>query len=179
LAPSDCFRACSRGRDHSEGTDRYADFGIDASYQYTGTGEDIFTVNARYVHESQTLDATQRLGGTLKRDLDLDEFNFNASYYYENTLGFTAGAFTTSGSSDPLFYADNRTFSPDSTGFIFQADVTPFGGDNAPLGGRLNLRIGLHYLVFTEFNGAGTNYDGLGHNASDNNTWRLFLWTAF
>ena len=168
------------GRDHSTGkTDNISDVGVDASYQYTGTGENIFTVNARYVHESQTLNATQALGGALNRDLNLDELNLNASYYYENTVGFSAGAFSITGDRDPLLFADNRTFSPDSSGFIFQADVTPFGGDDAPLGKRLNLRVGLQYVVFTRFNGASTNFDGPGHNASDNNSLRLFLWTAF
>jgi hypothetical protein len=168
------------GRDHSTGqTDHFSDIGLDASYQYTGTGENIVTVNGRYIHESQTLDATQALGAALNRDLNLNELNLNASYYYENTVGFTAGAFSITGDSDPLLFADSRTFSPNSSGFIFQADVTPFGGDDAPLGKRLNLRVGLQYVVFTKFNGASTNFDGLGHNASDNNTLRLFLWTAF
>lgn len=167
-------------RDHNTGrTDDYADFGVDASYQYMGDSENIFTVNGRYVHESQTLNATQLLGGALNRDLNLNEFNVNASYYYQNTFGLTAGAFSITGDNDPLFYADNRTFQPDSSGLIFQADVTPFGGDNPPLGPRVNLRIGLQYVLFTKFNGASTNFDGLGHNASDNNTLRLFLWTAF
>jgi hypothetical protein len=167
-------------RDHSIGrTDHLSDLGLDASYQYTGDGENIFTVNARYVHEWQTLDATQALGGALNRDLNLDELNVNGSYYYENTVGFSAGAFSITGDRDPLFFADNRTFSPDSSGFIFQTDVTPFGGDNPPLGARINLRVGLQYVVFTKFNGAGSNFDGLGHNASDNNTLRLFVWTAF
>jgi len=119
------------------------------------------------------------LGGALNRDLNLDELNVNGSYYYENTVGFSAGAFSITGDRDPLFFADNRTFSPDSSGFIFQTDVTPFGGDNPPLGARINLRVGLQYVVFTKFNGAGSNFDGLGHNASDNNTLRLFVWTAF
>jgi hypothetical protein len=30
-----------------------------------------------------------------------------------------------------------------------------------------------------QFNGATSNYDGLGHNASDNNTLRAFTWLAF
>jgi hypothetical protein len=168
------------GRDHSTGrTDRVSDLGLDASYQYTGSGVNIFTVNGRYIHESQDLAATQALGGALNRDLTLNELNLNASYYYENAVGFTAGAFRITGDRDPLLFGDNRTFSPDSSGFIFQADVTPFGGDDPPLGKRINLRVGVQYVVFTEFNGASSNFDGLGHNASDNNTLRLFVWAAF
>lgn len=168
------------GRDHSTGkTDTYADTGLDASYQYTGSGENIVTINGRYTRESQSLSATQALGGALQRDLDLEELDLNASYYFENTVGFTAGAFDTWGKRDPLLYADSRTFSPNSSGFIFPADVTPFGGEDPPLGTRINLRVGVQYVVFTKFNGASTNFDGQGHNASDNNTLRLFLWTAF
>jgi len=168
------------GRDKSTGTtDQFTDLGLDASYQFTGTGEHIFTLNSRYVHEIQTLDATQALGGALNRDVNLDEININASYYYRNTYGFTVGTFGVWGDRDPLLYVDNRTFSPDSQGFIFQADVTPFGGEDAPFGKRLNLRVGLQFVVFTKFNGASSNFDGLGHNASDNNTLRLFVWTAF
>lgn len=168
------------GRDHSTGnTDHVSDVGLDASYQYTGTGEHIVTANARYTHESQSLDATQALGGALNRDLNLNEFNLNASYYYKNTIGLSAGAFSITGDSDPLLFADSRTFSPDSSGFMFQADVTPFGGDDPLLGTRVNVRVGVQYVLFTKFNGASTNFDGLGHNASDNNTLRLFLWSAF
>jgi hypothetical protein len=168
------------GRDRSTGnTDHFSDVGLDASYQYTGDGENIFTANARYIHESQNLDATQALGGAFNRKLGLDEFNLNASYYYENTVGLSAGAFSVTGDSDSLLFADSRTFSPDSSGFILQADVTPFGGENPPLGTRINLRVGLQYVVFTKFNGASRNFDGAGHNASDNNTLRLFVWTAF
>jgi len=168
------------GRDKSTGrTDDFTDYGLDASYQYTGTGEHIVTVNGRFVHETQSLGASQALGGTLNRNLGLDELNLNASYYYENTIGVSAGTFNIWGKRDPLFYADNRTFSPDSSGFIFQVDATPFGGPDPLLGIRVNLRVGLQYVVYSKFDGVGTNYDGLGHNASDNNTLRLFIWTAF
>jgi hypothetical protein len=174
------FAGLFPGRDRSTGrTDHFSDVGLDASYQYTGTGENIFTLNARYIHESQNLAATEALGGALNRDLNLEELNLNASYYYENTVGFTAGAFDIFGKRDPLLYADNRTLKPDSSGFTFQADVTPFGGENPTFGPHVNVRVGLQYVVFTKFNGASTNFDGAGHSASDNNTLRLFLWTAF
>ena len=42
-----------------------------------------------------------------------------------------------------------------------------------------NIRVGLQYNYFTRFNGARTNYDGNGRNASDNNTTFLYLWAAF
>ena len=46
------------------------------------------------------------------------------------------------------------------------------------LGGRFNLRAGVQYTLYTKFDGASSNYDGTGRNASDNNTVRVFVWTA-
>lgn len=167
------------GGDKSTGaTDNYTDAGLDASYQFMGDSSNIYTINARYTHEHQDLNATFLLGGAANRSNQLNDFRIDGSYYWQNTIGGTVAAFSTTGSSDSLLYADSRTFSPDSSGFIFQADYTPFGGPDAPLNGRFNLRVGLQYTVFTKFNGASSNYDGLGHNASDNNTLRLFLWMA-
>ena len=77
-----------------------------------------------------------------------------------------------------MLYAANRITRPDSSGFVFQADYTPFGGQDAPLGGHLNLRLGVQYFLYTRFDGAGTNYDGAGHDASGNDTLRLFAWFA-
>ena len=33
-----------------------------------------------------------------------------------------------------------------------------------------NVDLGVQYTGYTSFNGAGTNYDGVGRNASDNNS---------
>lgn len=167
------------GADKSAGTtDNYRDIGVDASYQFMGDGSDIYTINSRYTHETQDLNASFLMGGAANRHDSLNDFRIDASYYWNNMLGGTVAAFDTTGSKDVLLYGDDRTFTPDSSGFIFQADYTPFGGPDAPLNGRFNARIGLQYTAYTRFNGASSNYDGLGRNASDNNTLRLFLWVA-
>ena len=36
-----------------------------------------------------------------------------------------------------------------------------------------NLQLGVQYTGYTRFNGAMTNYDGAGRNASGNNTFYL------
>ncbi|HEX2592293.1 MAG TPA: hypothetical protein VHL34_12395 [Rhizomicrobium sp.] len=174
------FASLNPGRDTTTGLgDRYNDIGVDVSYQYTGDGTNIVTANARYVNESQSLKASQALGDSFAANLRLNEISANASYYYKNTYGFSVGAFNTWGSADPLLYGANSTFKPDSSGFNFQLDVTPFGGDEPLLGTRANVRAGIQYTAYTKFDGAASNYDGLGHNASDNNTLRIFVWTAF
>jgi hypothetical protein len=168
------------GGDQSTGTDdAYSDLGLDAAYQYMGTGDNIYELNARYTHEHQTLGASYLLGAAANRTNTLEDFRATASYYWHNEIGGTVNYFNTSGSADALLYADSRTFSPDSNGFTLQADWTPFGTTPSALGPRVNLRLGIQYTIYTKFMGATTNYDGLGGNASDNDTLRVFTWLAF
>jgi hypothetical protein len=159
-------------------TDSYIDVGLDGSYQFMGNGDDIYTLNMRYTHEQQNLDATYLLGGAAKRSNALQDFRFDASYYWRNTIGGSVQVFDTWGSRDPLLYAANTTFRPDSQGVTLQLDGTVFGHDMSMLAGRFNLRLGLQYTFYTRFDGASRNYDGLGHDASDNDTLRIFVWTA-
>jgi len=168
------------GGDMTTGTtDHIADVGVDGSYQYMGDGNNIYQVDARYTHETQHAAASFALGGIVSNlSNSLDDFRIDASYYWHNMVGGSFGFFNTTGSADPTLYSGNTTFKPDSTGFIFQVDGTLFGQDMETLYGRFNLRVGLQYFVYTKFDGAGTNYDGTGRNASDNNTLRIFLWTA-
>jgi hypothetical protein len=159
-------------------SDSYSDIGLDASYQFMGDETNVFTINTRYTHEEQDLNATQLLGGALRKSDTLDDFRIDGSYYWHDWVGATVQLFDTVGSRDGLLYADNRTFSPDSNGMRFQIDATPWGNDVSPLGPRFNMRVGLQYTLYTKFDGASRNYDGLGHNASDNNTLRIFTWFA-
>ena len=43
----------------------------------------------------------------------------------------------------------------------------------------LNVKLQAQYTLYNKFNGAGTNYDGAGRSASDNNALYLLLWFAF
>jgi hypothetical protein len=159
-------------------SDHYTDVGIDASYQFMGSGKNIFQVNAIYTHEHQKLDASALLGASLPSN-SLNDLRADISYYWRNMLGGTVGYFDTWGSADPILYGDSATSKPDSRGFLFQLDATPFGNEASSLGPRFNVRVGVQYRIFTKFDGASSDYDGLGHNASDNNTLRVFTWFAF
>lgn len=168
------------GRDHSAGTtDRYHDWGVDASYQLTKSGGDMWTLNGRYTYEQQRLRASTFLGLAANRDNTLNDLRADLSYYAHNGFGASVGVFDTWGSSDALLYADSRTNSPDSSGVMLQADFTPYGGGHSPFGPRFNARLGLQYVYYTEFDGARHNYDGAGRDASDNNTLRIFAWVAY
>ena len=167
------------GGDMSAGTtDRYHDLGIDGSYQYIGDSTGIYTVNARYTNEHRNLAASQILLGAANLQGSLNDARLDASYYWHNMIGGTVGVFDTWGSGDSLLYADNSTFKPNSSGLTFQIDGTIFGQDMEHVIGRLNIRAGLQYTLYTKFDGASSNYDGLGRNASDNNTLRIFTWVA-
>jgi hypothetical protein len=170
------------GLDYSTGmTDRYTDAGIDGSYVATLASTDVVSVNARYVHEDQALRASCALAGAGSDCVGntLNDVRIDGSYYWRDKIGLTLGAFDTAGSANPTIYAGNRTFKPDSSGVTVQLDGTLFGASNSPIGRRFNTRVGVQYTAYTEFNGASRNYDGLGTNASDNNTLRVFIWAAY
>jgi hypothetical protein len=177
------------GRDRSSGrSDRYNDVGLDTSW-VKPVGSGTLTFNGRFTHEKQSLDATCLLGmedGSIDQgplaacsNNSLNELRADASYYWHNAVGVTVGPFSITGSSNPSIYGDSRTFKPNSSGVLFQIDGTPWGKGNSPLGPRFNMRVGAQYTLYRTFNGARTNFDGTGRNASDNNTLRLFTWIAF
>jgi hypothetical protein len=172
------------GRDHTTGlADRYTDVGVDGSYYVKLANDDTLTFNGRYMHERQDLQATCALNGTpggACSDNSLDDLRLDGSYYWRNAIGVTLAYFDTTGSPNPILYAGNRTLTPDSSGVTVQVDGTLFGRNGkSPLGPRFNTRIGAQYTAYTRFNGASSNFDGLGHNAGDNNTFRLFIWAAY
>ena len=55
---------------------------------------------------------------------------------------------------------------------MLQVDYTPWGEDDSPFGNRVNVRVGVQYTMYGKF-------DGDSHDASDNDTVRMFLWSAF
>ncbi len=167
-------------RDHSaHATDRYTDVGLDGSYQLTRTNGDIFSVNARYLDERRSLAASEALGLAENLHGRLKDTRIDASYYWRNKFGATVQAFNTSGTSDAILYADTRIDRPKSSGLNLQLDGTLFGGADAPMRQRFNVRAGVQYTMYSKFDGASHNYDGAGRNASDNNTLRVFTWLAF
>jgi hypothetical protein len=170
------------GRDTTTGlVDHYSDLGFDASWQRKLERGDVISVNGRYTHEQQRLEASCALAGAAGDDCarnSMNEAALDASYYWKNLVGVTLGLMDVTGSANPVIYADNRTFRPDSTGLLFQIDGTPFGGAPQPAR-RINLRVGLQYTHYGRFDGARHDFDAMGRNAGDNDTLRVFSWFAF
>jgi hypothetical protein len=158
---------------------RYRDIGLDASYMYLGNGLHNFTAYASYIREDQTHTFDLANAGADNLNDRLYEFRFNASYYYAQTYGVTVGRFSTHGTRDATLYSGfSANGSPDTAGTVLQVDWTPWGKEKSWARPFANVRFGLQYTIYDKFDGASSNYDGNGRNASDNNTLFLFLWAA-
>jgi len=158
-----------------EGTqDRYSDVAVDAQFDKTMQSGASFVAHGTMIHESRQLDATAADGGAASAAGNLRTIRMDASYYNAARVGFTGGFFSTTGSADAdLYPADalegSATGSPNSSGYVLQLSFMPW----------LNTRLGLQYVGYTKFNGASTNYDGAGRDASDNNALYLMTWLVF
>ncbi len=147
--------------------DKYRDLGVDASYQFLGDRTNIYTLNGSYTHETRNIVSSDPSAkGHLNR-LDL-----NASYHYKNTYGLTAGLFDVRGNTNTDLWTDGFNGSPNSNGYLLQADWTPLGKEDSWMAPWANLRLGLQYTYYNKF-------DGTSDGAHDNNTLSLFAWTAF
>ena len=169
----------------SGATDKYRDIGVDASYQFLGTRRHVFTLNSSLIHEKKTLDASLAAGDVGRSDNTTNALNLNGSYYFDNTYGVTLGYFNNFGSKeDTTAFTSNpldgsRTGLTDTSGYILQADWSPFGKENSWGAPLANVRLGAQYTMYSRYNGSSTNYDGNGRDASDNDTLMLMIWTAF
>jgi len=160
---------------------QFVDFGVDATYQRT-FGKDILAVSANAMHEYQSLNASFEAGKSSNPSDTLNQFRVAASYYWNNTYGFTLAYNLVYGSQDALLYPANPLSGsanglPNSQSIIAQVDWTPWGKSTTDPGYPwANIRVGLQYVYYIEVNGGTTNYDGHGRNATDNNTFLAFLW---
>lgn len=131
----------------------YRDLGLDAQYQYLA---DPHTVTAQLVY------MTNR--GTLPTQTGEDSTHTlrgKLSYVYQNTYGTSLSAFRLNGT---VGGAD-----PGTRGYTLELFWTPIE----------SLRLGLQHTAYSRFDGASSNYDGLGRNARDNNSNFLYAWLAY
>ncbi len=154
-------------------TDKYTDIGFDAQYEKT-FNSGVFIAHTSYITEKQNLDATYAMGGSQNPSLNLNSFKIDASYNLPVGVAFTLGYFLTNGDKDAIVYTADpvdgyRTNSPNSSGLIAQVTYLPW----------LNTQFSVQYVAYNKFNGASSNYDGSGRNASDNNTLYVLGWVLF
>ncbi len=166
------------------GSNRYVDYSIDASWQFLGSGKHAFSVNANLLNEQQYLNASYSAGAASKDYHQLTQFRIVGAYNYMQTYGASLGYQQTWGTKDALLYAPGQDSgsangSPNSQAVIAQVDWTPFGKPDSWGAPFANVRVGLQYIYYPQFNGGNANYDGFGRSASGNNTLYAFAWFAF
>lgn len=155
---------------------KFRDTAFDFQYQWIGD-QHLFTVTGTRIHEAMTLDASFANGGAANPTNDLTTTRVTGTYYYKRRIGGSLGVFSTTGSSDAGLYPasdtepviTSATNTPDTTGSIAELHYMPW----------LNTKFTAQFTQYSKFNGAGSNYDGLGRNASDNNSLYLLAWFAF
>jgi hypothetical protein len=155
-------------------TDAFTDYGFDSQYQYLADTHK-YTLRASYIHENRSWDASFPLGGVENPKSNLKSLNINASYGYKNAWAAHTGYFLTNGSSDSVLYAvtdpsgNQVTASPKTSGYTLQLDrqITQ------------NIQVMAQYRGYLAYNGLRHNIDGIGRNASDNNTLWLSVFFAF
>lgn len=153
-------------------TDNYTDVGFDTQYQYQGDNFWL-TLRGSYIHEFQNLNASFANGLAFNPNNTLNEARAYASLAYgnNNRVVLTGQYFSSWGSPDALIYSGNANFSPNSNGWIAEIAYIPFISGQAPGWPWFNMRLGLQYTWYTEFNGTNVG-------ASANNTLFLYAWFA-
>jgi hypothetical protein len=151
------------------GADRITDFAVDATYQYNPTPQYNISAYATYIRESQALHSSQFAIGSAPSG-DLRTLRANVSVSYLNTYTLNAQHFESFGSSDAGLYG-TANGSPNSAGWVAEADYVPSGKLGSYLPSWLNVKLQLQYVAYTRF-------DGSSVNASNNDTFYGLLWFA-
>lgn len=148
--------------------DQYTDLAADMQWDLTVARHDVLSVRGTYIHQKATLDGSVAAGAASVVDQNLSSVNVNAEYHFGNRVSATFGWFDTWGTADPLLYPQEElggslTGLPNSEGYTANLSWWP----------SQNFQFSAQFTGYTKFNGASTNYDGAGRNASDNNTFYL------
>jgi len=162
-------------------TNRYTDVALDSQYQYDG-GDHMFSLHAFLGREKRSWDASFPAGDASNRADNLTTVKLNGHYFYQRKLGGGIGFFDYHGDTDRARYGmggmgmasamGNARGSPDTRGWMIEANWLP-------LENRQNVKLGLRYTAYSKFNGASSNYNGAGRDASDNNSVFGYAWILF
>ena len=185
-----------------------SDRGFDAQYQYlldphTVTAQLAYmTSKVRYsdATANQPVNFVDAAGNPLANTNASDTLHTlraKMSYVYQAKYGGSLGYFSLTGSTNTL----NQTSGYDPTTGSITSDPTGALGAtvlSTRVGGNLSgnpatrglnyeafwmpvqyVRVGLQYTTYSKFNGASSNYDGLGRDAKDNNTVFFYVWGAY
>lgn len=189
-------------------THHFKDQGFDAQYQYlldphTVTAQLAYmTEKHRYPDSiaNQPVSFVDAAGNPLPNTNAEDTTHVlraKLTYTYQAKYGGSLGYFNLTGSTNTL----NQSSGYDPTTGLITSDPTGALGATAlstRVGGNLSgnpatsgftyeafwtpvqyVRVGMQYTSYSKFNGATSNYDGLGRDAKDNNTLFFYVWGAY
>jgi hypothetical protein len=151
-------------------TDDFRDIAIDTQYQYV-TDRHRWSAQLNVTREHQSWNATPQSNPGDR----LTALNVKGTYYFQKKYGLNLAHFATRGDTDATLYDTGSPItgsalgSPNSAGYVVELNYLPLR----------DTRIAVQYTAYTKFNGASSNYDGLGRNARDNNTLYLLGWLMF
>ncbi|MGH8457025.1 MAG: cytochrome C, partial [Stenotrophobium sp.] len=150
------------GGDGSAGENRYTDLGYDATWQFSNNTAHSFNANLTYIHEIQQLRASVAQGNASAASNQINTLRLNAGYVYRQTWSLSGGPFWINGGADNVAFAPNpisgsANGNPDSRGYVAQLEFVPFGKTGSLWRPFLNVRLGLQYVGYTEFNGGSRN----------------------
>ena len=151
-------------------SDRYVDPSLDFQFEQP-FGKNLLDVHGSYTYEKSALNATYAAGGAMTPQIHLNNAKLDTTFHWGSKYAATGAYFLTTGTADGLLYAPapstgSNNGSPNSSGLTGQFSYWPWQ----------NLDLSVAYTGYTKFNGASTNYDGSGRNASDNNSLYVTLW---
>ncbi len=186
---------------------RFRNMGLDAQYQYlldpqTVTAQVTFMRQTQF-YSANTLaaagppyflaDGVTPVAAVSTSDTT-NVLRAKVSYIYQAKYGSSLSLFNKTGTTNTL----NQTSGFDSNGQITSTDPAGTGITSTRVNGSLTgnpatrgwtgevfwtpvqyVRVGAQYTAYSKYNGASSNYDGLGRNAKDNNTLFLYLWAAY
>jgi len=150
----------------SDQTDRYTDIAFDTQYQYQGANFWL-TLRGTYIHENQSLTATNMLDPSIYPSGILNTLKLYGSFAYggDNRIILSGQYFDVWGSANPNFYDG------DAEGFVGEISYIPFMNHFAPLWPWANVRLGAKYTYYSKFEGTSVG-------AQDHNTFFLYAWVA-
>jgi len=147
--------------------DGYTDWAADFQYDRTipRFNNDVLSFRGTYIRENSSLVATFAAEGASQIAHHLNTAQANLEYHYGTRLSGTVGWFNITGTRDPLLFpqapvSGSANGSPQSNGYLLNASWWP----------QQNVDLAVQYTGYLRFNGAQTNYDGAGREASANNT---------
>jgi len=157
------------------GLDHYVNYGLDAQYDYTGDNYGLM-FKARTLVEHKTLTASVAGGTATNVNNTLNRTDISLTYYKPkwSIIGALANV---NGSSDVLLYGgSSATNSPNGSSVSLEVNYSPWMDGGPTRFPTSNVKLGVRYTHYMSLYGGTTNFDGAGHNASDNNT--LFVYSA-